>query len=243
MGQDPRQIPEAAVLRKPAPFGLILALMAPIAMVACTRAADEKGAEKAAPAAAKPEKATPATTEAQKPEAPLPMAPDGALAFNQENGRIVFLGKKVIKTKAQGDFAGFVGWVRVDGEDVKEVQVAIDTTTTRTANGKLTRHLLSDDFFAAKKHPWATFSSKSIRAQKGEGGATHLVTGELTIRGIKKAITFPATLSLGEAEHTLSAVFEINRKEFNILYPGGADNLIVDEVQITLDLKVPASKA
>ena len=62
------------------------------------------------------------------------------------------------------------------------------------------------------------------------------------LRGTTKAITFPGTVTAQGEDFHLKAKFSINRKDFNIRYPGKPDDLIRDEVVIDLDLlAVPAS--
>ncbi len=70
-------------------------------------------------------------------------------------------------------------------------------------------------------------------------GATHNVTGNFDLHGIKKSITFPATITVTPDTVSVNAEFAINRKDFGLLYPGKADDLIRDGVVIRLTLKVP----
>jgi polyisoprenoid-binding protein YceI len=84
-------------------------------------------------------------------------------------------------------------------------------------------------------YPTATFTSTAITAG-GEKGATHTVTGTLDLHGVKKSITFPATISVSPEAVTVKAEFALNRKDFNIVYPGKPDDLIRDEVVLKLDV-------
>lgn len=154
--------------------------------------------------------------------------------FNQEGSRIDFVGAKVTK-KHDGGFKGFSGTIEApDGElrDAK-VNVEIDMSTVFTDTEKLTGHLKSEDFFDVAKFPKATFTSTSI-TPSSDGTST--VTGELTMHGVTKQISFPATLALTEEGATAKAEFGINRKDFGIVYPGAPDDLIRDEVLLKLDV-------
>ena len=62
------------------------------------------------------------------------------------------------------------------------------------------------------------------------------MTGDLTIRGTKKSISFPAKIAL-DGSFSLNAEFSINRKDFGIVYDGKADDLIRDGVVLKLALK------
>ena len=71
---------------------------------------------------------------------------------------------------------------------------------------------------------------------KQTDGGLHEVTGDLTIRGKTHEIKFPATIKTSPV-FSLTAEFSINRKLFDMVYNGKADNLIRDGVVLKLDLK------
>jgi polyisoprenoid-binding protein YceI len=96
-------------------------------------------------------------------------------------------------------------------------------------------HLKSPDFFDVAKFPKATFTSTSIKAG-GEKGATHTVTGNLELHGVKKSISFPATIKVAGDAVDANASFGINRKDFGVNYPGKADDLVKDEILLTLTI-------
>ncbi|MFO0648783.1 MAG: YceI family protein [Polyangiales bacterium] len=73
----------------------------------------------------------------------------------------------------------------------------------------------------------------------GSNGATHTVTGTLSLHGQSRSITFPATIAVGASEVTARSEFVINRRDFGLVYPGMPDNLIRDEVTIRFDLRAP----
>ena len=72
-----------------------------------------------------------------------------------------------------------------------------------------------------------------------EKGATHTVTGNLTLHGVTKSISFPAKVTVNESGLELTSEFALNRKDFGINYPGKANDLIRDEVVIKLAVKAP----
>jgi polyisoprenoid-binding protein YceI len=74
----------------------------------------------------------------------------------------------------------------------------------------------------------------------GFKGATHTVTGNLTLHGVTKSISFPAKIAVSGDRATLDSEFFINRKDFGITYPGKANDLIRDEAVIKLAVHGPA---
>ena len=95
----------------------------------------------------------------------------------------------------------------------------------------------SPDFFDVAKFPTATFRSAEI-TKTGDGYA---ISGDLTLHGVTKRISFPATIKAGEEEVTANAEFSIDRQDYGISYPGMRDDLIRDLVVIKLSLKLPRS--
>lgn len=135
-----------------------------------------------------------------------------------------------------GGFHTFDGTVTVDGDSVTAVNITIDAASIWTDPDDLTRHLKSDDFFAVDKYPTATFETSQLVKTDSVPGATHIVTGNLTIRGNKHSVAFPATINVGPQGVTAKADFKINRKDWGIVYPGAPDDLIRDDVRIIFDI-------
>jgi len=108
-----------------------------------------------------------------------------------------------------------------------------------TDEDALTKHLQTPDFFDVAKYPKATFTSTEI---KQTGNVDYLVTGNFDLHGIKKSISFSAFISVAPDSVSINAEFAINRKDFGLLYPGKADDLIRDGVVIKLTLNVPRTK-
>ncbi|HYE75383.1 MAG TPA: YceI family protein [Blastocatellia bacterium] len=161
------------------------------------------------------------------------------LAFANESSSIDFVGSKVTGTEA-GSFKKFSGAIDLVEEkpEKSRVTVEIDLSSVEAKVGKLTEHLKSPDFFDVAKYPQATFVSTEIKPG-GEKGASHTVTGILDLHGVKKNISFPATINVASDAVTVASEFAINRKDFGIVYAGKADDLIRDEVVLKLSVKAP----
>ena len=160
--------------------------------------------------------------------------------INAQNSKVEFVGSKVTGSH-NGSFGSFTGQVDYAGAPEKSrVNITIDTNSIAADDPKLTEHLKTADFFDVAKFPQSTFVSTEIKPG-GESGATHTVTGNLTMHGVTKSITFPATIAVTPEAATVDSTFSINRKDFGIVYAGAADNAIRDNVVLTL--KIRATKA
>ncbi|MFL6466477.1 MAG: YceI family protein [Pyrinomonadaceae bacterium] len=165
------------------------------------------------------------------------------LAIDNENSKVSFIGSKVTG-KHDGGFNKFTGNINlVTGKpEDSSVTVDIDVASVYTDTDGLTKHLQTTDFFDVSKFPKATFTSRKIIADNAAGPGKYTITGDLDLRGAKKTVTFPATITVTDADVAVNSEFSINRKDFGILYAGKADDLIRDDVVIKLDLKAPRKK-
>lgn len=119
-----------------------------------------------------------------------------------------------------GGFAKFSGKAQVDPAtaSLQSVAVDIDTTSLFTQFDKLTTHLKSADFFEVRQYPTAKFVSTKI--VPGEGGK-HTITGQLTLHGVTKEISFPAAVAVNDQGLSLKSQFSIDRTQFGMDYGQG----------------------
>ena len=120
--------------------------------------------------------------------------------------------------------------------------IEVDVASMTTDTDQLTGHLKSPDFFDVAKFPKANFESTSIQVG-GSSGATHTIVGNLTMHGITKSVTFPATIKLEPSAIDATSEFAINRKDWGLVYPGMPDDLIKDEVLLKLSLHASRAKS
>jgi polyisoprenoid-binding protein YceI len=157
-------------------------------------------------------------------------------SITPQNSKIDFIGSKVTGHH-NGSFGAFSGQVSYAGSpENSHVNIAIKTDSITTDTPDLTKHLKTADFFDVAKYPEATFVSTAIKSG-GQNGASHTITGNLTLHGVTKAITFPATINVTPDAATVESSFSINRKDFGINYAGAADNLIRDDVVLALHVR------
>lgn len=152
---------------------------------------------------------------------------------------IGFVGSKVTG-KHDGGFKNFAGTINVaDGKIVGSPVIKINMKSTWADNERLTGHLKSADFFDVQKYPMATFTVTSIEPAEGQ----HKITGNLDLHGVTKSISFPAKIEVSDDVATVYGDFAINRKDFNINYPGKQNDLIRDNVILKLAIKATPGPA
>lgn len=224
----------------------ILLIAAAAFMAACADpAANKPKAETSAPSSntAKSSNA-PTLTEAAKPGVLADFKAIGTeLAITPENSKVEFTGSKVTG-KHDGGFKTFKGVIDLVGDkaETSKVLVDIDMASVFSDSDGLTKHLQTGDFFEVEKFPKASFVSTKIETDTAKGAGNFTVTGDLEMRGVKKSVKFPATITITPADVAMKAEFAINRKDFGIVYAGKADDLIRDDVVIKLDLKSARKK-
>jgi len=159
------------------------------------------------------------------------------ITLSEANTKVEFTGSKVTG-KHDGGFKKLSGTILVaEGKPEKSrISLSIDMNSTWSDTAKLTGHLKSKDFFYVSKFPETKFVSTSI-TKGGEKGANYTITGNLTLRGVTKSISFPAHISVTPDSFSAQAEFWINRYDWQIEYKGMADNLIRKEVVIRLKLQ------
>ena len=176
----------------------------------------------------------PAATTAAADTAATPEPTGTALAIDTTRSTVAWRGAKVTGAH-DGGFRSFQGTVMLDDTTVTGVDVTMDATTLFSDNDRLTNHLKSEDFFDVAAHPEARFVATTF-APVDSAGATHLVTGNLTMHGQTRAVTFPATITVADGAVRATADFIIDRTQWGIVYTGRADDLIAEEVRIRLDV-------
>jgi len=128
-------------------------------------------------------------------------------------------------------------------EDPSEmsVEVVIQSASLSTSFPTRTEHALSDNFLGAEEFPEITF--KSTRISKKDD--TLIVTGDLTIRGTTKQVTFPFTTlgprpgPFGNTRFGATGTLEIDRLEFGLPFNRNMeDGVPMVGVTVEIDLSV-----
>ena len=145
----------------------------------------------------------------------------------------------------KGSFSGFEGTVETDADGkLRSLSGTVTVGTVDTANEKRDGHLQSAEFFDVASHPDMKFTSTKVEPS----GSGYAMTGDLTIRGVTKPVTFevgaikgPVADPWGNVKAGTTATASINRQDFGVswsktLDTGGA--VVSDEVAIELQLEL-----
>lgn len=152
-----------------------------------------------------------------------------------------------------GTFKLSNGSIALDGNVITGGQFTINIQSLEVDEkgdmfqNKLKPHLLNADFFDAQKFPTATFQITKVVPYTATGadssvvaGANHLISGNLTLKGVTKNVTFPAKIEATDNTLAAAANFNINRTDWNMSYGNDkslGDKFISETVNIQLNLK------
>jgi polyisoprenoid-binding protein YceI len=147
-------------------------------------------------------------------------------------------------SNVRGEFSKLGGNVILNPADLTRstVEVSLETASVNTREPQRDEHLRSADFFDVANYPAITFRSTRI----ARAGEEHFkLTGDLTIRGVTKEVTFdvegptPAMQDpWGNVRAGVTATAKINRKDFGLVWNTpieGGGVLIGDEVSVTIE--------
>jgi polyisoprenoid-binding protein YceI len=194
----------------------------------------------------------PEADQAQTADAVEVTATDGPThKADPANSKFEFIGTKPV-AQHHGTIQLKDGQLTVSGDVITGGTFVFDLNTLVTDdqdnddNAKLTGHLKSADFFDVENHPDATFEIVSVTAGVAESDdliakdATHTVTGNLTMKGVTKSITFPAKVEINDSQVSAQANFNIDRTQWGLVYGNDqslGDKFIRPEVNIQLQLQ------
>lgn len=166
-------------------------------------------------------------------------------AIDPMHSEIEFKAKHLMITTVTGRFKEFSATVDSENDDFSDAQISFsaDIASISTGNEQRDAHLKSDDFFAADKFPTLTFKSTSFN----KDGNDYKLTGDLTIRGITKQVTFDVEYSgiqndpYGNTKAGFELTGKIKRKEFGLMWDtvteaGGI--VVSDDIKIACNIQL-----
>lgn len=178
------------------------------------------------------------------------------LALDIANSTVYWRG-----TKPSGEHVGTVGIskgllhlennVITGGSMTIDLDAIVNTDMEGEWNAKLVGHLKSEDFFYTEMYPEATFEISSLSAYTGETtegvDPTHNITGNLTMRGVTKSISFPAEVYIEAGSVSVETnEFSIDRTLWGVnfksktIFAEFKDDFIGDMINLKLNVKFAA---
>ena len=130
-----------------------------------------------------------------------------------------------ISTK--GEFQGLKGSIKWDAANPSNssFDVSVDVNTINTAIDMRDKDLKEEKWFDVSKYPTINFKSTSVTATN--------VTGNLTIKGVTKQISFPFSVIPVASGYRFEGSFALNRKDFGV---GGSSFTLSDNAQVMLKI-------
>ena len=150
-------------------------------------------------------------------------------------------------SNVRGEFTKLSGSALINPADPAKstVDVTIDAASINTREPQRDEHLRSADFFDVANHPTLTFRSTRIEAL---GADNFKLTGDLTIRGVTRPVTFDVegpTASVkdpwGNVRAGITASAKINRKDFGVAFNAMTETggiVVGDEVKISIEAEL-----
>ena len=152
--------------------------------------------------------------------------------------------------KVHGRFTKIGGTIQIDEANPanSKVDVQIDANSVDTNDEKRDGHLKTPEFFNTAEHPQITFKSTKVEAA---GKDKFRVTGDLTLRGVKKSVTFDVEHGgnvkdpWGNNRGGFSLKTQVNRKDFGITFNQtleGGGPALGDTIDISIDVEATKAK-
>ena len=127
------------------------------------------------------------------------------------------------------------GFFKIDMNSI----VCLDLDPEGPWNQKLVNHLKSDDFFSVDKHRYS--SLKITKSTKRKDGS-YSISGDLTIKGIKKPINFKSSLKVNKNKLSATGDIVFDRTDYDIRFRSGkffeglGNRLIHDKVSLKISI-------
>ncbi len=109
-------------------------------------------------------------------------------SVDPSHSRVNFSVSHLVISEVDGTFKIFDGSIASNLDDFSDSKFnfEIDVNSINTDNEKRDGHLKAEDFFYTEKYPKITFKSTSFKKTEGN---KYILKGNLTMRGVTKAIT------------------------------------------------------
>lgn len=159
------------------------------------------------------------------------------------HSHVAFSVRHMMVSTVRGRFNVLRGKLHIDESNPANswVEAEVDVASIDTQNEQRDAHLRTSDFFEADKYPTVTFKSTNV---EHVGDQDYKITGDLTMHGVTKSVTFNAEYNgqsnIMGVRAGLTAKTKINRKDFGMefgLVAEASQVAVSDTVTIEIDLE------
>lgn len=169
--------------------------------------------------------------------------PTGTWNIDPSHSNVTFSVKHLGISTVRGVFTDFEGTLEL-GEDLESSRGhgTVDVASVDTQDQGRDEHLRSADFFDAESHPKLTFESTDIKSVRDDELE---ITGDLTIHGVTKPVSFKAEITgteqdpWGNDRVGLEVTGKIDRSDFGMKFNqalGSGNVMVSDQVKLSLDI-------
>lgn len=134
-----------------------------------------------------------------------------------------------------GDLSEVSGKIHFLPENPSEshFNTTVSVSSIDTDNSMRDNNLKGDEYFDAAKYPKISIVSTKIEKTNKTGEGYFYFTGNLTIKGITKAVSFPFQAKAQNNGYLFTGNFQIDRTEFGV----GEKNIVLSNlVEVTLSV-------
>jgi len=176
-------------------------------------------------------------------------APSGAYQLETRHTQVIFAIPHFGITDYYGRFEKMSGTLNFNpsAPEKSSVSVTIDTSSASVMSSQLAGELVGPSVFDSANFPTATFKSTSVERT---GPTTGKMTGDLTIHGVTKPVTFDVTFNGGLPAPMGAAAYDIGFHATTVIKRSdfGLDKMIWtsvvgDDVKLTIEAMFTQQKA
>lgn len=178
--------------------------------------------------------------------AQIPNYKAGTWNIDPVHSEVSFTVRHMGISKVKGRFTDFSGSIvtATQPED-SSVSAVVQVASVNTNNQDRDAHLRSGDFFLVDEYPEFSFQSTSITLEDADSG---IITGELTLRGVTKEVSFNlelgafATDAYGNERLGLSAKTTIDRSDYGMEFNAAveATGALIVSNKVAIELEISA---
>lgn len=165
---------------------------------------------------------------------------------DQSHSSVGFEVKHMMVSKVRGKFNAYTA--DIEAADLSDLSTAsitfsFDVASIDTSSEDRDNHLKSADFFDVENNASIDFKSTSITKDGGD----YQVTGDLTIKGVTKPVTFEVEYGgkgknpWGVEVYGFEAEAKINREDFGLTWNAALETggvLVGKEIKVKVELEV-----